>query len=318
MSRPPIAVIGSLNTDLVARVDRFPRGGETLVGQDFQTYCGGKGANQAYAAARLGGEVAMIGRVGSDAFGKAQIENLSAAGVQTDGIQLDPAQPTGTAMIGVESSGENRIILVPGANHTLTAGRLESCRHLLSGAELILLQLEIPMEAVGAAIRLGRESRAQVILDPAPAAPIPPEWFPSIEYLTPNLGELSLLTADSLGEETPLETIAESALKLCARGARCVIAKIGSRGALRVTPETIEHWPARHVRAEDTTAAGDCFNAAFAVRRAAGDNVEDAGKFAVAAATLSVTRRGAQQAMPSRQEVEAFRQAGQSPGDAEP
>ncbi len=313
MSVADIVVVGSLNTDLVTRVKRFPGPGETLVGEDFQTYCGGKGANQAYAAARLGGNVAMVGQVGADDFGTAQIENLSSVGVQTDHVQRDAAQPTGTAIIGVDASGENRIILVPGANHTFAASQLDHCQNLLSGTGLLLLQLEIPRATVGEAIRIARASGTQVILDPAPAAPIPEEWFPSIDFLTPNLSELRLLTGDSLEAETPLETIAASARRLCHRGIRNVIAKLGSRGAVRITSQDAYHWPAIPVPAVDTTAAGDCFNAAFAAHRATGHTIAQAGEFAVAAAALSITKKGAQPSMPSRSEVAALIQDAKRP-----
>ena len=287
-------------------VERFPNAGETVAGRDFRIYCGGKGANQACAAGRLGGSVAMVGQVGNDDFGTAQIENLSSVGVRMDFVQRDSSRPTGTAFIGVEASGENRIIIVPGANDTFTPDRLKSCRELLSRAKLILLQLEIPLETVGEAIRIGKACGAQIILDPAPATPIPDAWFAGIDYLTPNLSELCLLTGDRLEIETPLEKIVQSARKLCDRGVRCVIAKLGFRGAVRITSDDFHYWPADPVQAVDTTAAGDCFNGAFAVELAAGRPVREAGEFAVAAASFSITRKGAQVAMPTRAELEKF------------
>ena len=307
MTSPKIVVIGSLNTDLVATVDRIPEAGETLKGRDFNVYCGGKGANQAYAAGHLGGDVAMVGQVGTDNFGTTQIQNLSSVGINTDFIQRDPTRPTGTALIAVEASGENRIILVSGANETFTANRLIPCEELLQRAKIILLQLEIPRETVGEAIRIGTVGSACIILDPAPAGPIPDAWFAGIDFLTPNLSELCILTGDRLGSVTPLEQIAQSARKLCARGIRCVIAKLGPRGALRITPDEIHHWPAIPVQAVDTTAAGDCFNAAFAVELAAGRTELEAGEFAVAAASYSVTKNGAQAAMPTRSDIRDFR-----------
>lgn len=255
----------------------------------------------------LGGRVAMAGQVGADDFGKAQIENLSSVGVQVDFIRQDPNQPTGTAIIAVEASGENRIIIVPGANNTFTADRLKLNRDLLRQAKLILLQLEIPRKTVAEAIHIGKAGGARIILDPAPATPIPEEWFASIDFLTPNLSELRLLTGDQLEDGTPLENIVQSSRRLCDRGLRCVIAKLGSRGAVRITSDVSDHWPAIQAQAVDTTAAGDCFNAAFAVELAAGRAEREAGEFAVAAASYSITRKGAQASMPSRKDVEEFR-----------
>ena len=301
-----IVVIGSLNSDLVATVERFPNAGETLTGRDFVINCGGKGANQAYAAAALGGAVAMVGQVGSDDSGAVQIKNLSSIGVRVASVQRDNNQPTGTAIIEVESSGENRIIIVPGANGTLTADRLEPSLNLLQEAKLLLLQLEIPMETVAEAIRIGKEFGVQIVLDPAPAAPIPDEWCASIDFLTPNLTELGSLTGDRLEEDTPLEQVTQSARRLCDRGVPCVITKLSSRGAIRVTAHDSYHQPAPAVQVVDTTAAGDCFNAAFAVALASDHSEQDAIEFAVAAGSLSVTRRGAQKAMPVRREVLSF------------
>jgi len=306
MTRSAIVVVGSLNTDLVATVGRFPLAGETVVGRDFKLYCGGKGANQAYAGARLGGDVAMVGQVGSDDFGTVQITNLSAAGVRANFVQRDPNQPTGTAIIGVDSSGENRIIVVPGANDTFTPDKMVESAGLLGQAKVILLQLEIPIQTNSDAIRVGKSGGALIILDPAPAVPIPDDWFPSIDYLTPNLSELCSLTGERLDNQTPLDLIVRSARQLCAQGVRCVIAKLGHRGAVRITSNDFKHWPARAVQAIDTTAAGDCFNAAFAVELARGRSEDEAGLFAVAAASFSITRRGAQSSMPTRAEVNAF------------
>ena len=305
MSDRDILVIGSLNTDLVAMVDRFPGPGETLIGNDFTITCGGKGANQAFAAGALGGDVAMIGRVGKDDFGTAQLRSLSSQGVHTDYILRDANQATGTALIGVEASGENRIIIIPGANSSLTPQSLQSQAAAIKSAKLLLLQLEIPHNTVAEAIRLGGEAGATLILDPAPAAPLPDEWLNSIDYLTPNLSELGLLSGDLIDSETSLKTITTSARKLCDHGTRCVIVKLASRGALQVTANEVTHYPAASVKAIDTTAAGDCFNAAFAVELQNGKSENEAIRFAVTAATLSVTKQGAQSAMPTRQEVDS-------------
>jgi ribokinase len=305
MSDRDILVIGSLNTDLVAMVDRFPGPGETLIGNDFKTTCGGKGANQAFAAGALGGNVAMLGQVGKDDFGTAQLRNLSSQGVLTDYILRDSRQPTGRAFIGVDASGENRIIVVPGANGSFTSKKLQTQAVAIESAKLLLLQLEIPHNTVAEAIRLGNKAGATLILDPAPAAPLPDEWLISIDYLTPNLSELGLLSGDLIDNHTSTKSITTSARKLCDRGSRCVIVKLGSRGALQVTATESTHYPAAAVKAIDTTAAGDCFNAAFAVELQNGKSENEAIRFAHTAATLSVTKQGAQSSMPTRQEVES-------------
>ena len=301
-----ILVVGSLNTDLVATIDRFPEAGETRTGTGFFTNCGGKGANQAYAAGALGGSVAMIGQVGEDDFGNAQIENLRARGVATKGILRDPDQPTGTALIGVESSGENRIVIIPGANGTLSPDSLDQNATLFEQSTLVLLQLEIPRDTVAHALQLATRAGAAVILDPAPASPLPPEWFSAMTYLTPNLSELGLLTNSSVDPDIPLESLASLAQTLCHQGAEKVIVKMGSRGALLVTPERVEATTAPSVEATDSTAAGDCFNAAFATHWLATGSEKAALEFAVHAASLSVTRTGAQAAMPSLEEVRSF------------
>ena len=306
MSDRDILVIGSLNTDLVATIDRFPGPGETIIGKDFKTTCGGKGANQAFAAGAFGGNVAMIGRVGKDDFGTAQLKSLSSQGVHTDYILRDHNHSTGTALIGVEASGENRIIIIPGANNSLTPQSLQSHAAAIESAKLFLLQLEIPHDTVAEAIRLGNKFGATLILDPAPAAPLPNEWLNSIDYLTPNLSELGLLSGHLIESETPLETITTCARKLCDRGSRCVIVKLASRGALQDTVDEVTHYPAASVKAIDTTAAGDCFNAAFAVELQNGKSENEAIRFAVTAATLSVTKQGAQSAIPTRQEVDSI------------
>jgi len=301
-----IVVAGSLNMDLVAGVREFPAAGETVLGEDFRTFAGGKGANQAYAAARLGAHVAMLGQVGNDAAGEAQIRNLASVGVDTDSIGRDPDRPSGTAIIAVDAAKENRIIVIPGANGTFTPERLEKSRELLTGAALVLLQLEIPLDTVLAAARRARDGGARVMLDPAPARPLPAELVERVDYLTPNLGELATLTGTRLGADSPIGDIIAAARDLCARGARKVIVKLGGRGALLVSRDEYHPWPAFQVEAVDTTAAGDCFNAAFAVALVEGRSEIEAGVFASAAAACSVTRPGAQASMPSREEVEAL------------
>lgn len=305
---PEIIVVGSLNIDLVVGVRHFPGPGETITGSSFRTFCGGKGANQAYAAAKLGARTAMIGQVGNDDAGKAQVSNLAAAGVDTRHILIDPAAPTGTAVIAVQEDGENRIIIVPGANGSFTPDRLAASEPLLRSARIALFQLELPLATVAQAIEYARAGGAIIILDPAPAPDgnLPDALLAQVDYLTPNASELIKLTGSLLNENSSLDYLAAEALLLVRRGARKVLAKLGARGVVIVTSSTVEHVPAFSVTPVDTTAAGDCFNAAFAVAHLEGKSDRDAVLFANAAAACSVTRPGAQCSMPDRAEVEAL------------
>ncbi len=298
-----LVVVGSLNADFVVRAGRFPSAGETVLGETFAMFPGGKGANQAYGAAKLGGAVSMVGQVGNDAQAEVLKANLASAGVDVSGVGRDPAVSSGIAVIGIEASGQNRIVVVPGSNGTFTPDRLEPVRDLIGSASIVLLQLEIPMATVHAAAGLARRAGACVILDPAPAAPLPDDLLGSADYVTPNETELAVLTGTPPEERLTREGAAGRARELLARGARKVIVKMGAAGALLVEASRERFWPARRVEAVDTTAAGDAFNAAFAVALAEGKGEEEAGAFACAAAAVSVTRPGAQPGMPSRDDV---------------
>jgi ribokinase len=301
-----IVVVGSLNVDFVVNVPRFPEPGETVVGSRFATYPGGKGANQAYGAARLGGRVSMIGQVGNDAHAGWLKQHLASAGVDVSHVGTDPSVSTGVAVIGIEATGQNRIVIAPGSNGTLGAAQLQAAQGLIASADILLLQLEIPLPTVATAARLAKQAGAQVILDPAPALAIGEDLLRWIDYLTPNETELAALTAMPVSGPLDRAGALHRAEGLRARGARNVIVKMGEQGALLVG-EKLEHfWPVVPVQAVDTTAAGDAFNAAFAVALAAGQSIIDAGRFAAAAAACSVTRPGAQPSMPVRSEVEAL------------
>jgi ribokinase len=296
-----IVVVGSLNADLVVRVDRFPAPGETVAGRDFAVIPGGKGANQACAAARMGGDVSMIGRVGADAHGELLRRSLAAAGVDVSEVRPDPCCATGVALITVDGAGENDIVIVPGANGAFTVEELEGGGGRLDSASVLLLQLEIPLATVQAAARRARWAGATVILDPAPAAPLPDTLLREVDYLTPNETELAAL----LGGVRPGDETA-AARALVARGARNVVVKRGEHGALLVGAGGETVWPAFTVDAVDATAAGDAWNGAFAFALADGRSPGDAGRLATAAATVSVTRRGAQPSMPTLAEAEAL------------
>ncbi len=297
-----IAVVGSLNADLVVHVDQFPRAGETLTGHGFSRFPGGKGANQAYAAARLGGSVAMIGQVGADEHGDWLAAHLAAAGVDTASVRRDESEATGVALITVDATGQNQIVLAPGANGTFTPERFTPLGLAVSGAQVLLLQLEIPLDTVVAAARAARTRGTIVILDPAPAQSLPDALVQTVDYLTPNETELAALTDG--GEVHDAADVRDRAAQLTGRGAARVLVKWGARGAVLFAGGEEHWWPAHPVRVLDTTAAGDAFNGAFAVALAEGASADEAGRYATAAAAIAVTRAGAQTGMPTRAEVD--------------
>ncbi len=302
-----ILVVGSLNMDLIVRSPRIPVPGETIAGHGYFEAPGGKGANQAFACARLGGRVAMLGRVGADAFGARLTGNLAAAGCAVEGIAADASTHTGLALIVIAADGQNSIILVPGANEGLLPEHLERQWPAFQSAGIVLLQLEIPLETAQSAVRLARRAGARVVLDPAPARALPGELLPSVDILTPNESEAALLTGRVPG---PLALADAEAMgrELLARGPSTVVLKMGASGCLLMTAgsRTGLHVPAPQVSAIDTTAAGDVFNAAMAVGLSEGLDLLPACRFAQRAAALSVTRLGAQTSVPSREEVERW------------
>lgn len=300
-----IVVVGSLNMDLVAVAPRLPARGETLIGTRHFTAHGGKGANQAYAAARLGGDVAMIGRVGQDAFGESMRANLSGAGCDVQAVRTVPG-PSGVALILVSDEGDNSIVVAPGANHVFAPQDLAQDSAGLAQAGLLLLQLESPMDTVIAAARRARAAGAMVVLDPAPAVPaLPSELLAAVDWITPNETEACLLAGRPAEDLSPAQAW-DIARRLQGLGARGVIVKLGGRGCLLVQGERAEHIPAPQVTVADTTAAGDTFNAALAVALSEGASMAEACAFAVRAAALSVTAFGAQSSMPDRATVDAF------------
>ncbi|WP_040702178.1 ribokinase [Nocardiopsis ganjiahuensis] len=295
-NQPRVAVLGSVNMDLVAYVDRMPGGGETVTGSDFRQVPGGKGANQAVAAARAGARVAFLGAVGDDAFGQQLRANLEADGIDATGLHTVPGV-SGIAHIVVEGDGGNRIIVVPGANGQV-AGVPEADRALVAGSDALLLQLELPMGAVVAGARLGREMGVPVHLTPAPARELPDELLENVDVLVPNQHEAAAIT----GHTEP-----RAALAALLERVPEVLLTLGEDGSLhgRRGEEPV-HVPARRVKAVDTTAAGDTFCGSFAVARVEGRTPREAMEFAAAAAAISVGRHGASSSMASRDEVEAL------------
>jgi ribokinase len=307
MNTPSVVVLGSLNMDFVVQVGRLPAPGETVLGWDFQMIPGGKGANQACAAGRLGRQcrARMVGRVGQDSFADHLKASLAAAGVDVSNVSGTRNQATGIAMIWVERGGQNSIVVASGANAALTAADVESARRVFDGARCALFQLESPLEAVVAGLRAAREAGALTVLDPAPARPLTAEVLSLVDVLTPNESEACIL----LGRPPARLTMAdagETARALRSLGPRTVVLKLGEQGAFALDGDEEIPAPGFVVDAADTTAAGDTFNAALAVALTEGLELRGALRFANAAAALSVTRAGAQGSIPSREEVESF------------
>jgi ribokinase len=295
---PDILVIGSLNADLVVRAPRFPTPGETISGQDLSIIPGGKGANQAVAAARQGASVAMVGRVGDDSFGPTLMENLQDNQVDTTYIQTDESA-TGTATIIVDSSGQNSIVLSPGANGKVTPADVDSVS--FQDADMLLLQLEIPLETVVHAASVARQNGLRVILNPAPARQLPDSLLADVDILVPNESELQLLSGQPVTDTASAESAAGV---LLAKGVKTVIVTLGSNGALLVTAENEIHIPTFQVEVVDTTAAGDAFIGGLATALLKGVPLEEAVRYGNASGALAATKFGAQPSLPTRDEVE--------------
>lgn len=295
--RNSVFVIGSLNLDLVVHAERIPAPGETVRGLGYEELLGGKGANQAVAAARLGARVHMAGRVGDDAYGDALLQGMRSAGVDVARVTRT-AGASGLAIITHAASGQNSIVVQPGANGAVPAADIAALD--LAEAGIILLQLEIPMEAVVAAAKRARDAGTPVMLDPAPVQTLPAELLQAVTWLTPNETEAAALVG---GDLQPQQT----AEKLLAMGCRNVALKLGERGAFLMGADCAPVLvPSFAVKVVDTTAAGDCFNGAFATRLLAGDAPAVAARYANAAAAISVARMGAQASMPLGQDVESL------------
>ena len=306
--KPAIVVVGSLNMDFVVRVRELPAPGETVLGSNFQMFPGGKGGNQAVAAARLGGqsvEVRMIGRVGYDLFADHLKASLAAAGVDVTAVHATKKQATGVALISVDRAGQNSIVVASGANGELAAADVEAMRPVFRGARLALFQLETPLDTVALALALARQEGLTTILDPAPAQPLSPELLAQVDILTPNETEALGLLGRPPARVSPVEAV-EMAAALRRMGPKTVIVKLGDQGCLAHVGTAPAHVAGFAVEVRDTTAAGDTFNAALAVSLAEGAPIAHALRFANAAAAISVTRAGAQASAPSRREVDAF------------
>jgi len=301
-----IIVFGSINIDLVAKTPRLPQPGETIIGSNFLIAGGGKGANQAVAAARLGTFTHIIGRVGNDRFAEELLTNLQLCGVNTDNILRDEHTHSGVAIIAVDESGQNNIIVIPGANNNVGEADIERLKKLLPSATSLLLQLEIPLQVVLKAAKVAREAGVRVILDPAPVvADLPLALYPLIDIITPNEVEAGQLVGFAVNDT---ETAIMAAKQLQQRGVENVIVKLGDRGAVAVTADESFFVPAFAVGAIDTVAAGDAFNGALAAALDGGRSLSEAVVWGAAAGALCTTKVGAQVAMPDRTTFDKFLQ----------
>ena len=305
---PQITVVGSLNMDLVVSVERLPAPGETVLGHDFQMLPGGKGANQACAAGKLGATAVrtrMIGRVGYDVFADHLKSSLAAAGVDVEHVQATRSQPTGVALIWVDRYGQNSIVVSPGANHTLACSDVPAMGAAFRGSRFALFQLESPLDTVEGALRLARSEGSQTMLDPAPAQPLAAGMLANVDILTPNETEAQMLLGLPAGRLNMADA-PDIARSLRARGPGCIVLKMGEQGCFYLDAGREIVSPGFRVDVKDTTAAGDTFNAGLAVALAEELPIEQALRFANAAAALSVMRVGAQASIPSREEVAGF------------
>jgi len=314
MAKPSVLVVGSSNTDMIVKVARLPQPGETLLGGEFATAGGGKGANQAVGAARAGGVVTFIARVGEDMFGQMAVDSFRSLGINTDYIVRDRTSPSGVALIIVANTGQNSIAVAPGANGKLSPADVRKAKSAFRHAGVLLLQLETPLKTAAAAAKLAHAAGARVILNPAPAQPLPPSLLDGLYLLTPNEVETRLLTGIIVNSE---DAAALAANKLRSRGVRNVIITLGVRGAFVAGDGVRRFLPGHKVRAVDATGAGDVFNGALAVAIAEGKSLVDAAEFANAAAAISVTRLGAQSSAPLRKEIEQFLATGKVPRPAQ-
>jgi ribokinase len=299
-----VTVVGSLNMDLVARAPRLPKPGETLAGHAFAQVPGGKGGNQAVAAARLGAQVAMIGCIGKDSNGGILKAALEAEGIDCAALVTSENAPTGVALIIVDDASQNAIVIVAGSNAEVTPKRIEEQEALIACADVIMCQLETPPATVRAALAAGRRLQRTTILNPAPAAnKLPIDWFPLIDYLIPNEIEAAMLSSVPINTPDDAHRAAEM---LKAKGARNVIITLGAQGVYALLDgEAGRLMPSPKVEAVDTTAAGDTFCGGFAAALARGDAVADAIAFGQKAAAIAVTREGAQPSIPHRSEISA-------------
>ena len=300
MNKKTIFVIGSCNTDMVIKSDRLPGPGETVIGGNFLMTPGGKGANQAVAAARQGGNVTFIAKTGNDIFGQQSINHYNTEGINTDLIISDPLNPSGVALIMVNAEGENCISVASGSNANLKPEDIKKFENEISGADYILIQLEIPVETIESIVQLAALKSIPVILDPAPAKKLSKSVLSSLFLITPNETEAELLSGIKIID---FETAKKAASNISEQGVSNVIITMGALGAFLKEGDNYYKIPAVQVKAIDTTAAGDCFNGTLCVKLSEGKSIHESAKWAVKASSLCVQKMGAQSSIPFRKEL---------------
>jgi len=300
MNGKKILIVGSSNTDMVIKTHNFPAPGETILGGRFLMNAGGKGANQAVAAARLGGMVTFVGKIGDDIFGKQAVQQLEDEGINVDFVAVDPENPSGVALITVDKKGENSIVVAPGSNGTLSSADFDKALAEMDDSEFVLMQLEIPIPTVEHIARMATKKQKKVVLNPAPAAVLTDELLQNLYIITPNETEAELLTGIKVTDE---QSALKAALFLNGKGVELVIITMGSAGAFLLSNGKSEIISAPKVEAVDTTAAGDTFNGALVVALSEGKTIQESIAFANKAAAISVTRIGAQSSVPFRKEI---------------
>lgn len=300
MNKEGVLVVGSANMDLVVFTKSFPKPGETVFGKDFQMFPGGKGANQAVACSRLGGKTYFLGKLGNDDFANSLYDSLHSNNIDLSYLMKSKESHTGMALITVDGKGENEIVVVSGTNMKLTSDDLKNSNGLFNEVKIVLTQLEIPTETVVSIANLARENKAVFILNPAPAKELPNNLFPLIDYITPNETELEILSCIKINNENDIKT---AAFVLLEKGVKNIIVTLAEKGAVLINKERFELFPVNVVDAVDTTGAGDTFNGALAYSLSINKSIDEAINFANLSASISVTRRGAQSSMPTKQEV---------------
>ena len=298
-----ICVIGSLNMDLVVKVDTMPKGGQTLIGSNFKEVPGGKGANQAVAMARLGGNVSMIGKVGNDGFGQTLLNALKADNVNTDYIGIEEG-PTGVALITVDKNAENSIVVAPGANFKVAVEDIDNNIEAINNSDIVVVQLETPLETIKYGLKKAKEAGKYTILNPAPAVVLEDEIIKNVDLLTPNETELEILSGVEINTEDDIKRAAQIMID---KGVKELIVTLGSKGSLYINKERSMFKSAYKVQAVDTTAAGDSYTGALSVAFANNKDVEEAMDFASKVGALSVMKEGAQSSLPTLKDVENFR-----------
>jgi len=303
MQRPKITVIGSSNTDLVAKVPRLPTRGESVMGKEFIVTFGGKGANQAIAIARIGGDVTFVAKLGMDDYGDQALSNFKKDGINTSFVFRDNDAPSGVALVLVDENGENMLAPVPGANGRLLPADIEKARIAIESADILLLQLGVPLETVEYAIAIAYEKDVPVILNPGPGRKLESRLIEKVSYITPNEAEAETLTGIKVTDDSSAQNAGEELLKL---GAKTAIITMGKRGAMLVDSNTNELIPAFVVDAVDTTGAGDAFNGGLAYAIAGGKDIREAIRFGNAVGAIAVTGMGAQPSMPTKDKLDKF------------